>query len=70
MRRCPYLEELVKDQRVILRTYRFDGHVDHKSKVKHALSDSPTICVRNYEDCPLYQSEKSREDTTISRYTD
>ncbi len=70
MRRCPYLEELVKDQRAFVRVYRFDCHVDHQSKRKYALSDSPPICVRNYEDCALYQSEKRREDSTITRYTD
>ena len=70
MRRCPYLEELVKDQRAIVRIYHFDCHVDRQSKRKYALSDSPPICVRNFEDCPLYQREKRREDGTITRYTD
>lgn len=70
MRRCPYLEELVKDRRFGLRAYRFDCHVDHQSKRKYSLADSPPICVRNFEDCHLYRSEKSREDRTISRYTD
>lgn len=70
MRRCPYLEELVKDRRFGLRHYRYDCHVDHQSKHKYALSDSPPICVRNFEDCTLYQAEKRREDRTISRYTD
>ncbi|HLZ95540.1 MAG TPA: hypothetical protein VKT20_09455 [Candidatus Dormibacteraeota bacterium] len=70
MRRCPYLEELVKDQGLLLRVYRFDCHVDHRSKRKYALGDSPPICVRNFEDCPLYRSEKQREDHIITRYTD
>jgi hypothetical protein len=70
MRRSPYLEELVKDQRLQFRIYRFDCHVDHKSKRKFALTDSPPICVRNFEDCPLYQAEKRREDQIITRYTD
>jgi hypothetical protein len=70
MRRCPYLEELVKDQRLQFRIYHFDCHVDHKSKRKLALTDSPPICVRNFEDCPLYQAEKRREDQIITRYTD
>ncbi len=70
MRRCPYLEELVKDQRMLLRVYRFDCHVDHQSKRRYTLRDSPPICVRNFEDCPLYQAEKRREDQTITRYTD
>ncbi len=70
MRRCPYLEEIVKDRRLFLRMYRFDCHVDHESKRRYALTDSPPICVRNYEDCPLYRSEKGREDRIISRYTD
>jgi hypothetical protein len=55
---------------MLLRVYRFDCHVDHLSKRKYALTDSPPICVRNYEDCPLYQAEKRREDQTITRYTD
>jgi hypothetical protein len=70
MRRCPYLEELVKERTLLVRVYRFDCHVDHLSKRKYALRDAPPICVRNYEDCPLYQSEKGREDRTITRYTD
>ena len=70
MRRCPYLEEYLKERRSVLRVYRFDCHVDRKSKRKYALSDSPPICVRNFEDCPLYQQEKRREDQTIMRYTD
>jgi len=44
--------------------------VDGRSKVKRALSDSPPICVRNFEDCKLFQQEKRREDGIISRYTD
>ena len=70
MRRCPYLEEFLKEKYSVLRVYRFDCHVDHRSKTKRALRDAPPICVRNYEDCPLYQSEKRREDQTITRYTD
>jgi hypothetical protein len=70
MRRCPYLEEYLKERHSVLRLYRFDCHVDRRSKRKYALSDSPPICVRNFEDCPLYQAEKRREDQTITRYTD
>lgn len=54
-----------------MHVYHFDCHVDRRSKVKRALlRPSPPICVRNFEDCPLYQSEKRREDGLISRYTD
>jgi len=34
------------------------------------LHESPPICVRNFEDCPLYRQEKRREDDIIHRYTD
>ena len=70
MRRCPYLEELVKDRQAFVRIYKFDCHVDHRSKRKYALSDNPPICVRNFEDCPVYRAEIRREDSTITRYTD
>ena len=50
--------------------YNFDCHVDHRSKRKVALRDSPPICLRNFEDCPLYQQERQREDGIIRRYTD
>ena len=70
MRRCPYLEELVKERRLGVRIYHFDCHGDQQSKRKYSLTDSPPICVRNFEDCNLYQAEKRREDRTISRYTD
>jgi hypothetical protein len=69
-RRCPYLEQLYKERRGPLRVYHFDCHVDHKSKVKLALRESPPICVRDFEDCHLYQEEKGREDGIIHRYTD
>jgi len=68
--RCPYLEQLYKERRGPLRVYHFDCHVDHKSKRKVALRESPPICVRNFEDCPLYQEERQREDGIIRRYTD
>ena len=50
--------------------YRFDCHVDHLSKRKLSLRDSPPICVRDYESCHLYQEEKGREDGLIRRYTE
>jgi len=53
-----------------LRIYHFDCHVDHRSKSKWALRDNPPICVRNYEDCPLFRAEKQREDEVIRRYTE
>ena len=70
MRRCPYLEEHWLDRRGPLRVYHFDCHVDHRSKRKLALRDSPPICLRAYEDCALYISERRREDGIIHRYTD
>jgi hypothetical protein len=69
-RRCPYLEEYYREKLGPLRIYHFDCHVDGRSKVRRRLSDSPPICVRNFEDCNLYQAEKRREDGLISRYTD
>ncbi|HUZ88313.1 MAG TPA: hypothetical protein VMU49_00610 [Candidatus Acidoferrales bacterium] len=70
VRRCPYLEELLKAVHGPLRVYTFDCHVDHRSKRKLAVSDSPPICVRDYEACPLYRDEKGREDAVIRRYTE
>jgi hypothetical protein len=71
LRRCPYLEEYYAQTRGPLHVYHFDCHVDRRSKVKRALfRPAPPICVRNFEDCPLYQAEKRREDGLISRYTD
>jgi hypothetical protein len=70
VRRCPYLEEFYRESRGPLRIYHFDCHVDHRSKHKVSLRNSPPICVRNFEDCSLYQQEKRREDSTITRYTD
>jgi len=70
VRRCPYLEELLKVRRGPLRIYTFDCHVDHRSKRRLALSDSPPICVRDFEKCPLYQQQRGGEDQVIRRYTD
>ena len=70
MPRCPYLEEHWLDRTGPLRVYHFDCHVDHRSKRKVTLRDSPPICLRNFQDCHLYREEKGREDRIISRYTD
>ncbi|HEX6487649.1 MAG TPA: hypothetical protein VF137_02090 [Candidatus Dormibacteraeota bacterium] len=71
MRRCPYLEEYFGEARGPAHVYHFDCHVDKRSKRKVSLfRASPPICVRNFEDCSLYQAEKRREDGMITRYTD
>jgi hypothetical protein len=70
MRRCPYLEELLKERHGPLRVYKFSCHVDHMSKRRLTLRDSPPICVRDYEECPLYREERARENRIIDRYTD
>ncbi|MDQ6900538.1 MAG: hypothetical protein M3072_13705 [Candidatus Dormibacteraeota bacterium] len=60
----------MKERQLMLRRYRFDCHVDHRSHHKISLRDSPPICVRNYEDCQLYREERRREDDVILRYTE
>ena len=70
MPRCPYLEEHWLERHGPLRVYRYDCHVDHRSKRKLALRAAPPICLRNFEDCPLYRQEREREDRAITRYTD
>jgi hypothetical protein len=70
MRRCPYLEELLKERHGPLRVYKFGCHVDHRSKQRLSLRDSPPICVRGFEECPLYREERARENRIIERYTD
>lgn len=70
MRRCPYLEENWLERKGPVRVYHFDCHVDRRSKTKVTLRNSPPICVRDFEACPLYQEERHREDGIISRYTD
>ena len=70
MRRCPYLEEYYLDRKGPLRVFHFDCHVDGRSKHKYALQNRPPICVRDFENCLLYQREKRREDGLITRYTD
>jgi hypothetical protein len=69
-RRCPYLQEYYLDRKGPLRVYHFDCGVDGRSKRRRRFRDSPPICVRLYEDCPLYQQQKEREDRSIIRYTD
>lgn len=70
MRRCPYLQEFYKESWGPLRIYHFDCHVDGRSKRKRSLRESPPICVRQFESCPLYQEERGREDGLIRRYTE
>lgn len=64
------MEQLYRDLAGPLRIYHFDCHVDHRSKRRYALHDSPPICVRDYESCHLYREERRREDDIIYRYTD
>jgi hypothetical protein len=70
VRRCPYLEQILRDRRGLVSVYRFDCHVDRRSHTKLSLRGTPPICVREYEECALYRSERQREDGIISRYTD
>jgi len=70
VRRCPYLEEYYLDRKGPLRAFHFDCHVDGRSKRKLTLRNQPPICVRDFENCVLYQREKRREDGLITRYTD
>lgn len=70
MARCPYLEEILKSAAGPLRRYSYTCHVDHLTKRRLAIRDSPPICLRNFEDCPLYRQERGREDRMIRRYTD
>ncbi|HLH71034.1 MAG TPA: hypothetical protein VKY90_18945 [Candidatus Dormibacteraeota bacterium] len=70
MRRCPYLEQLYKERHGPFRVYSFDCHVDHRSKRRITLRESPPICVRCFEGCHLYREERQREDGIIQRYTD
>lgn len=70
VKRCPYLQEFYRERRGPLRVYHYDCAVDGQSHRKRTLRDSPPICLRNYEDCPLYRQRKADEDRTISRYTD
>jgi hypothetical protein len=70
VRRCPYLEEFYKDYAGPLKVFHFDCHVDGRSKRKYTLRNRPPICVRDFENCGLYQQEKRREDGLITRYTD
>ena len=70
MRRCPYLEEYYRELKGPLRVFHFDCHVDGLSKRKYSFANRPPICVRDFENCALYQQEKRREDGLITRYTD
>jgi hypothetical protein len=67
---CPYLEELLKERHGPLRVYRFDCHVDRRSKRKLSLRGIPPICVRQFEECHLYDMERARENRNIDRYID
>ena len=60
----------MKDRRSVLRVYRFDCHVDRPVEAQVLADGFATDLRRNFEDCHLYQSEKRREDRTITRYTD
>ena len=69
-RRCPYLEQLLRDRAGPLAVYRYDCHVDRRSHRKMSLRGRGPICIHNFEDCALFREERRREDSIISRYTD
>lgn len=69
-RRCPYLEQLLRESHGPVRIFRFDCHVDRKSHAKVSLRGRGPICIHNFEDCALFEAERRREDGIIHRYTD
>jgi hypothetical protein len=69
-RRCPYLEQILKDRFGPVSRYRADCHVDHRTHNFVYLRHPAPPCLTQYEACPFYQRERETEDRSISRYTD
>jgi hypothetical protein len=71
-RRCPYLEQMLRDSAGpfgLLTRYKADCHVDHATHTWTGRNPSPP-CITDQSDCKLYQRAKGEEDRQIQRYTD
>ena len=69
-RRCPYLEQVLRDRVGPVTRYRADCHVDHKTHTFLYLRNPHPPCLTQYEACRYHQAERAAEDQRITRYTD
>jgi hypothetical protein len=69
-RRCPYLEQILKDRVGPMVRFKADCHVDHRTHNFLYLRRPAPPCLTAYEACRFYQGEHDAEDQRITRYTD
>lgn len=70
VRRCPYLEQILKDRVGPATRYKADCHVDHKTHSFYYLRRPAPPCLTEYESCAFYRRQFDEENKQISRYTD
>ena len=69
-RRCPYLEQILKQRVGPVTRFRADCHVDHRTHTFTFLRHPAPPCLTRFEACSFYQREHDAEDHRITRYTD
>jgi hypothetical protein len=69
-RRCPYLEQILKDKYGPATRFRADCHVDHKTHKFLYLRNPSPPCLTEFESCRFYRRQFDEENRQISRYTD
>jgi hypothetical protein len=69
-RRCPYLEQILKNRIGPITRFKADCHVDHRAHSFVYLRHPSPPCLTQYEACPFYQQEHEAENQRITRYTD
>ncbi len=71
-RRCPYLEQIIKDNAGpfgLLTRYKADCHVDHRTHTFTGRHPSPP-CITQPATCRLYRDQWDAESHLIDRYRD
>jgi hypothetical protein len=69
-RRCPYLEQMLRDRVGPLHRFRADCHVDHATHRFVYLRRPAPPCLTAYEACAFFQRQRDEENRAITRYTD
>jgi hypothetical protein len=69
--RCPYLEQIIRKQRAIVKVFQADCHVDGKVHRFRGVARWPSPpCIGKMATCALYLEARSTEDLRLRRLID
>ena len=69
--RCPYLEQIIRKQRAVIKVFQADCHVDGKVHRFRGMVRWPSPpCIGKMATCALYQQAHATEDVRLRRLID